>query len=112
MTDLNNYDNIQNFQIPKSDFILMINSVDAFVNTNKRTPNIVYLRKDGIKQIQYITYNKYSEMIVIWNAFIKTTGRDPEFIRINEPSITYDTVVGSKSASLILWGKSFIISVG
>ena len=104
--DINNYDNTQFYQVKKIDFNLMISAVkdwmnDTKRNPTKRNPNIVYLRKDKLLLPQYVSFKKYNEMLIRWDAFIATTKVQPGYVVINQPLLTYNSVVGSKSASLV-----------
>jgi len=72
-TDPNDYDTKTNYQILKADFVLMIAGVAAY----KGAPSKVYLRKNGVKQIQYITYTKYLKIKAVWDAFVNLNKRKP-----------------------------------
>jgi hypothetical protein len=87
VTNPNNYDTKTNYQILKADFLLMIAGVAAY----KGTPSKVYLRKNGVKQIQYITYTKYLKIKAVWDAFINKNKRQPNYVYINDPVPTLHT---------------------
>ncbi len=82
ITDPNNYDTKTNYQILKADFVLMIAGVAAY----KETPSKVYLRKNGVKQVQYVTYTKYLKIKAVWDAFVNQNKREPNYVHINDPS--------------------------
>ena len=76
ISDPNNYDTKANYQILKADFLLMIAGVAAY----KGTPSKVYLRKNGIKQLQYVTYTKYLKIKAVWDAFVNQNKREPNYV--------------------------------
>jgi hypothetical protein len=76
ISDPNNYDTKTNYQILKADFLLMIAGVAAY----KGTPSKVYLRKNGIKQLQYVTYTKYLKIKAVWDAFVNQNKREPNYV--------------------------------
>jgi hypothetical protein len=80
-TDPNDYDTKTNYQILKADFLLMIAGVAAY----KGTPSRVYLRKNGTKQTTYVTYIKYLKIKAVWEAFVNTNKRQPNYVYINDP---------------------------
>ena len=74
--------------ISKSDFKLMITAVNAY----KGSPlTKVYIRAQGVKLSQYITYDKYKEMLSRWKLFVDNQKVEPNIISINKP--TYKPVV-------------------
>jgi hypothetical protein len=87
ISDSNNYYTTKNYQILKADFVLMISGVASY----KGTPSKVYLRKAGIKQVQYITYTKYLKIKAIWDAFVNQNKRQPNYVYINDPIPTPHT---------------------
>jgi hypothetical protein len=87
ISDSNNYDSKTNYQILKVDFVLMIVGVAAY----KGTPSKVYLRKNGVKQIQYVTYTKYLKIKAVWDAFVNQNKREPNYVYINDPVPTPHT---------------------
>ena len=87
-----NVDNIQNYQISKNDFELMIAAVADYEKEYQgKLPVEVYIRKDGVKQANYITWNKYQSLLTIWNAFEKANNRVPNYIYINSPTTPVKT---------------------
>ena len=86
-TDPNDYDTKTNYQILKADFLLMIAGVAAY----KGTPSRVYLRKNGTKQTTYVTYIKYLKIKAVWEAFVNTNKRQPNYVYINDPIPTPDS---------------------
>jgi hypothetical protein len=87
VTDPNNYDTKTNYQILKADFVLMIAGVAAY----KGTLSKVYLRKNGVKLIQYLTYIKYLKIKAVWDAFVNLNKREPNHVYINDPVPTPHT---------------------
>jgi len=87
VTDPNNYDTETNYQILKADFLLMIAGVTAY----KGTPSKVYLRKDGVKQVQYVTYTKYLKIKAVWDSFVNSNKREPNYVYITDPVPTPHT---------------------
>jgi hypothetical protein len=76
-----------NYLILKADFLLMIAGVASY----KGTPSKVYLRKDEIKQVQYVTYTKYLKIKAIWDAFVNQNKRERNNVYINDPVPTPHT---------------------
>jgi hypothetical protein len=87
MVDVNNMDSSTG-TILKADFKLMIEAVKVYVGSPLTK---VYIRKDKIKLPQYISYDKYKEMLSRWKLFVDNQGVEPTFISINKP--TYKPVV-------------------
>ncbi len=67
MTDPNDMSNSDN-NINGSDFELM----ETAVNNYNGTPDVVYIRINGVKTVQYISYAKYQQMLTRWGAIIKS----------------------------------------
>ena len=67
MTDPNDVSNSDN-NINGSDFELM----ETAVNNYNGTPDVVYIRINGVKTVQYISYAKYQQMLTRWGAIIKS----------------------------------------
>ena len=63
----------------------------AGVAAYKGTPSKVYLRKNGIKQVQYVTYAKYLKIKAVWDTFVNTNQREPNYVYINDPVPTPDS---------------------
>jgi Putative glycosyl hydrolase domain/Peptidase C39 family len=82
VTDPNLYDQIQNYQILRADFKLMITAVNNYAGT----PTKVYIRKNGVKLAQYITWAKYKDDLIIrWDKYVTDNKVDPNYIWINTP---------------------------
>lgn len=88
MSDPNNLDKVIGYEILKSDFKMMINAVKSFSGT----PTEVYLRKNSVKQITYVTWGKWVKLVADWNNFINKYKREPNFLYLNPPATTSPTV--------------------
>lgn len=42
----------------------------AGVAAYKGTPSKVYLRKNGVKQVQYVNNTKYLKIKVVWDSYV------------------------------------------
>jgi hypothetical protein len=82
VTDPNNYDNAVNYQILHKDFGLMVTAVDTWKGSSLTK---VYLRKDGVKLVQYLSILKFKSLRSIWDKFVDDNKRQPNYIYINVP---------------------------
>jgi hypothetical protein len=80
VSDSNNYDTKQDYQILNSDFNLMITAVKSY----KGTPKKVFIRVKGVKTSYYVTDAKYLALKTGWDAFVQMNKREPNFITINK----------------------------
>lgn len=65
------------YTIKKNDFVLMIEATDKWLDKYKKAPFAVYLRKEGKKVENYISYEKYQELKTV---FEKEKGIDMEIV--------------------------------
>lgn len=87
VADPNNMDSSTG-TILKSDFKLMISAVNVYVGSPLTK---VYIRAKGVKLVQYVTYDKYREMLSRWKLFYDNNKVEAAIISINKP--TYKPVV-------------------
>ena len=50
----------------------------------KWTPSKVYIRKDGVKLAQYVTYAKYPKIKAVWDSFVNLNKKEPNYVYIND----------------------------
>ncbi|MDH7506176.1 MAG: BPL-N domain-containing protein [Candidatus Thermoplasmatota archaeon] len=73
-----------------ADFNLMIKAVNSYVGTFSK----VYIRKDGVKTVDYISKAKYYEMKGRWNNFKLLNGREPHWINVKS-TVTPTPTIGA-----------------
>lgn len=58
------------YTIEKDDFALMVKATDEWLEKyNKKAPFVVYIRKDGEKSENYISYKKYQELKAVFEEY-------------------------------------------
>ena len=86
ITDPNDYDSKQNYEILGADFVAMIDAVKSFITANNRNPNLVYIVLNDVVQKTYVTYPKFVQLRAVWDAFIVANNRQAHFVYINVPA--------------------------
>lgn len=83
MSDENDFSNKSGYQILKSDFRLIIQAVKDWLPSHQgKNPDTIFIRQNGKKLKQYITFSRYSEMYNRYTAFIHQNGKEPNYITI------------------------------
>jgi glutamine amidotransferase-like uncharacterized protein len=79
------------YLVYNADFNLMIKAVNNYVGTFSK----VYIRKDGVKTVDYVSKERYYEMKSRWDNFILTNKREPKYINVKPTIAPTPTPVGS-----------------
>ena len=104
MTDVNDIDNAVGYKILKSDFKLMIAAVASY----KGTPTKVFIRKAGVKLVQYVTWDKWIKDIKVrWDNYTAKYG-EPDYVWINHAAkpaliLQFESVMGGTINSVMDW---------
>jgi hypothetical protein len=86
-SDQNCLDAAVNYEVMARDFKIMIAAVDKWlVDHADVPPEIVYIRKGGVKQPTYVSWAKYNyDMLVRWDNWFTHYGSEANFVWINNP---------------------------